>query len=68
MCGPPTLVDRAVWPTVFKSFVMLGLDQRGPITYALLATLQKRDNLQATSNKMIIKTIVSEGVRIKNNK
>jgi len=36
--------------------------QRGPITFDLRAILQKRENLQTTSNKMMCKTTKSPDI------
>jgi len=39
--------------------------QRGPTTFDLLAILQKRDNLWATSNKRKYKTAGSQDFKLK---
>jgi len=36
------------------------ITQRGPTSFTLRAVLQKRDNLRATSNKMMYKTTCSQ--------
>jgi len=39
--------------------------QRGPTTFDLQAILQKRDNLRATSNVMMYKTIDLQDLKLK---
>jgi len=39
--------------------------KHGPTTFDLRAILQKRDNLRATSNKMIYKTTCSQHLKLK---
>jgi len=41
------------------------IEQRGPTTFDLRAILQKRDNLWATSNKIMYKTKDSQDLKLK---
>ena len=42
-----------------------GVEQRGPTKFDLRANLQKRENLRATSNKMMCKTTDSQDLKLK---
>jgi len=55
--GPPRAAHTLATP--------LCLSQRGPTTFDLRAILQKRDNLRATSNKIMCNTTDSQDLKLK---